>query len=206
MKEAEGEALPFWAAVAFTARCARRYADIYATNGAEPASARVAVLEAVGLAEQRASRGGQPEFCWMEIDGQYFDNYDIKALDGALGHYAHAADNTLTDLQDCVDGGPLSRRNLAAIELAQVALAAAFPEDLGIDEPIGPEKALELVRCGNEGLLSAAEADLALALRLSKALGWSDGDGVPPDVFEPLGSSVAVDVPSIDMAVEAGQS
>lgn len=195
-------ALPFWAALAFAARCARRYADLYAADGAEPASARVAVQEAVRLAELSAARGGSPgvEDMWMEIDGQYFDNYDIDALAGALCNYAHAADNTLTDLQNCPDGGPLSRRNLAAIELAQMALEAAFREDRC--EPLDPTQVLTVVECGNEDLLPEAEADLALVARLAKVLGWNDEHGVPPNVFEPLRPADGADGPAVTSAVK----
>lgn len=184
-----GSELPYWAAAAFVARCARRCVDSYTQDEAEPYSARAAVKEAVRLAEINAGCGGTREDIWdeaIEFDGQFFDNYDVIALSFALRAYAEAAVNTLADLGDCVDGGPLAKRNLAAIELASKALSCSFPAGLVCDQSEVFDEVLELMRLSDGKMVALAHVDLALIRAASMDKGWCDEDGVRPEWFGPL--------------------
>lgn len=180
--------LPYWAVVAFIARCARRYADCFGENSAEPAASRVAVDEAVRLAEERASLGGD-RYCdggYLEFDGKFFDNYDIRAINEALGSYSVAARNTLVDLSEDPEMEPVSRRNLTALCLASLALEAAFPDELSASDLLDQNEAIGWVVFGDPALSSCIEADLLHAECLAKGQGWIDETGISPAVFGTL--------------------
>lgn len=182
IEEVDRSALPFWALIAYLSKCARRCAESYLDDPAEPRAAQVAVDEAIVLAESRAARGGDPE-AWegvMEIDGRFFDRYDVEALSRALDAYRHAAWQTCVDLNDAV-----SRMNLAAIDLARLALSTAFaPRDAEGLQIVDPKEALDVIGRGDERLVAYAEADLFLLERLSEEGCWTDESSVAAHVFQ----------------------
>lgn len=180
--------LPYWATVAFIARCARRYADAFGEDSAEPASTRVAVEEAVRLAEERASLGNGPSLDegYLEFDGKFFDNYDILAITQALGAYAEAARNTLADLSEDPQIEPLARRNLTAICLASLALVSAFQEESDTFETLDQQEAIDWVMFGEPSLGQSIAADLQHAERLAQEQEWTDETGVSPALLGPL--------------------
>ncbi|OIQ99430.1 sensor protein FixL [mine drainage metagenome] len=182
------QVLPLWADVAFIARCARRYADLFGEDSAEPAAARTAVTEAVRLAEARASRGGSQSLddgC-LELEGQFFDHYDICSIYAALDSYTVAARNTLDEQNGDSVTEPPTRRILTAICLASSALAAAFPEEVGESAPRDHKKVIDWAVFGEPELRSCIEADLSHVERLSLQEGWGNETGVPPNAFGPL--------------------
>lgn len=188
MEIKQEKALPFWVVVAFIARCARRYADAFGEDSAKPAAIRVAVDEAVRLAEERASLGGAHYHYdgYVEFDGKFFDNYEILAINQALGSYSVAARNTLTDLSEDPELEPVARRNLTALCLASLALEAAFPNEIGASDLLDPKEAMDLVVFGEPALYSCIEADLLHAECLTKSEKWMDETGISPAVFGPL--------------------
>jgi signal transduction histidine kinase len=130
-KELDTSLTPYWAAVAYIARCARRFLECYEKDSAEPSAQRVTVSQAVALAEIRATAGGDPSVMEpLELDGQYFDNYDISAIATSLAASENAADNTYTDLhEDQNIEGPVARI-FTAICLARLAFDCAFASQL----------------------------------------------------------------------------
>lgn len=123
--------LPYWAAVAYMARCARRFLECYERDPAEPSAQRAIVAQAVALAETRAASGGNPSAMeGLKLDGQFFDNYDIVAIEDALAASEHAADNTYTDLHEDQSIERPVARIFTAICLARLAFGCAFAEEL----------------------------------------------------------------------------
>lgn len=180
--EKQRSVLPYWASVAFIARCARRYAELISEDGAEPRSTRAAITDAVRLAELRASRGGERSCAesYQFFDGQFFDNYDIVAIHDALESYTVAASNTVDDLA----GMPEAKRIHASVSLASLALKVAFPEDVySGDESLSHTLAIDWMLYGEPALLPMIEEDLS---RLEPLANESDEYGVPPTVFGPL--------------------
>ncbi len=116
------ESMPRWAVVAFIARCGRRVLPLYQRNVYEPLPQRVAVVQAIELAERRASEGGDFD-SWnaLKISDQYVDNYDIDGLQTALYGYWEAAANTHADVKMAE-----TEAILAITTIAQAALTAAF--------------------------------------------------------------------------------
>lgn len=173
--------LPRWASVAVISRIARRFADAYADDVQEPAASRTAVRNAVALAESAASRGGHSDVSdTYEIDGEYFDHYDIQALAQALAGYAEAANNTHAELSGDEHAEPFCRRAWSAIALALIALRSishgVFP-DAGssflkeaVDWSVRSEPATE----------KAILADLSHAHELAAQRDWSDVSAVLP--------------------------
>jgi signal transduction histidine kinase len=188
----EGESheisLPRWARVAFVARCARRYAEAFGADRAEPAAARTAVLQAVQLAELRAASGGAVGTYSdaLEIDGQFFDHYDIQSIADALSSYAVAASNTFDDLAEDASVGPVALRAVTAVRLASLALDAAFPDELDAAEVSTLQQAFEWAVSGDSGLLRDVEADLALLEERSRKQAWTDETAVPAAILGPL--------------------
>lgn len=174
--------LPYWATVAFIARCARRFSDAFGEDSAEPAATRVTVEEAVRLAEERATLGKTPNSYegYVEFDGKFFDNYDILAITQALGSYAEAARNTLADLSEDPQIEPVARRNLTAICLASLALASAFAEETDTFDVMDQDEAIDWVMFGEPTLRQSILADLQHAERLAQEQGWTDETGISP--------------------------
>ncbi|WP_440060458.1 sensor histidine kinase [Pseudomonas syringae] len=176
-----------WGAVAFIARCARRYADIYSEDSAEPAAARIAVAEAVQLAEARAARGGLIDFNdALEIDGKYFDNYDIVSVHGALREYATAASYTYDDLAADVNIESITRRTHTALCLACVALESAFPNDIAVNDVVDIHYVAKLTMHGDSDLKKNIDEDLDRLKIIKKQKCTQDLAGVSPDEFGPL--------------------
>lgn len=180
--------LPYWATVAFIARCARRYTVAFGEDQAEPAATRVTVEEAVRLAEERASIGNDPglDEGFLEFDGKFFDNYDIVAITQALHAYSEAAKNTFEDLSEDPQAGPVARRNLTAISLAYLALVTAFPDEAGTFETPKQQEAIDLVISGEPSLRQSIEADLQHAEQLARVRVWTDKTGISPALLGPL--------------------
>lgn len=179
--------LPIWAAAALAARCARRYAEAYSSETAEPAACRMAVSQAVALAEARAGLGGERQlFDPLEIDGQWFDNYDVDAIAVALGGYATAAINTVADLQGEPNIEPQLRRSLTSVQLALLALESAFPVGDRSEEHLPMREVLDLAVAGDASVRPTVDADTELVRAMSEQLGWTDATGVPASVFGPL--------------------
>jgi signal transduction histidine kinase len=65
----------------------------------------------------------------IEIDGQFFDHYDLDSVRSALPGYLQAADNTHDDLSGDDEAGAKSALILAVTSLATSAFNAAFGED-----------------------------------------------------------------------------
>lgn len=118
--------LPCWARVAFLVRCARRLLPAYRDDAHEPAQQRLAVAQAVELAEKRAAIGGDTEALSdpLTIHQQYFDDYDYDSLMSALYGAVDAATNTFSDC------GQEAAYNLAATSVARDAFAAAFGDNI----------------------------------------------------------------------------
>lgn len=176
-----------WAAAALVARCAKRYAEAYESDVAEPAAGRIAVVQAVALAEMRAELGGRREFSEpLEVDGQVFNSYDIDAISVALGGYITAARNTLEDLHEDIGVRPQLQRTLAAVRLALLALETAFLMDVTPEGHPQVSEAVDLAVTSDTGVLPLVEADLQRLRVACEQLGWTDVSGVPSDVFGPL--------------------
>ena len=159
--------LPLWATVAFIARCARRCLPLYKDDTAEPAEQRAAVTQAIRLAEKRASIGGKVGFeDALEIDGQFFDNYDLDSLNSALSASVQAASNTHDDLgadnsvigESGVTATDHIRAILAVTSLAKLAFTTAFGEEI-------------YVRCAGDPDIPMEFSDLSK--RAEAAIGWS---------------------------------
>ncbi|MEF3082722.1 sensor histidine kinase [Luteimonas sp. SMYT11W] len=173
--------LPRWASVAITARIARRFADAYADDVHEPAGARIAVRNAVALAERAAARGGDGGISdTFEIDGEYFDNYDIEALALALGGYAQAANNTHADLSLDEHIEPFCRRGWSAIALALLALRCAFPEIVSDANARTMREAVDWSVRAEPATEDAIFAELTRAHELAEHNAWSDASPVVP--------------------------
>lgn len=130
-KELVTTGVPYWAAVAFVVRCARRFLECYENDSAEPSAQRATVAQAVALAETRAALGGDPSVVdAIELDGQYFDTYDISAIATALGANENAADNTYADLHEDPNIERPIARIFTAICLAHLAFRCAFAHHL----------------------------------------------------------------------------
>jgi signal transduction histidine kinase len=126
--------------VAYVARCARRFLECYERDPAEPSAQRALVSQAVALAEIRAASGGDPsDMEQLELDGQYFDNYDIIAIENALAASEHAAENTYTDLHEDLGVERHVARILTATYLARLAVNCAFSGELQISFRSIPE-------------------------------------------------------------------
>ena len=176
-----------WVTTAFIARCARRYADLYVEDPVEPAAARTAVAEAVWLAEARAGSGGDRDFCEaLELDGKFFDNYDVQSVYGAVEGYTLAASNTYDDLVADPGIEPIVRRTLTALRLASIALESAFPDETGVSESPDHDSAVEWAVYGEPELGDCIAADLAHIESLRQKNGWGKDTAVPPTVFGPL--------------------
>jgi hypothetical protein len=53
----------------------------YQDDASEPAAPRELVVQAIYLAEKRAAMGGRADFDdAIQVDEQFFDNYDVVAL------------------------------------------------------------------------------------------------------------------------------
>lgn len=179
--------LPSWAAAALVARCARRYAEAYSSETTEPAASRIAVAQAVALSEARAGLGGDREsFELVEIDGQFFDNYDVEAIAVALGGYVTAASNTLDDLHEDPDLEPQLQRTLASVRLALVALETAFPIDTRSGELLPISEVLDLALAGDPDVKPWVEADVQRLQTMFEQSDWTHATAVPATVFGPL--------------------
>lgn len=177
--------LPRWASVAVVSRIARRFADAYADDVHEPAASRIAVRNAVALAEQAAVRGGDGDVSeTFEIDGEYFDHYDIQALAMALGGYAEAANNTHAELSADEHAEPFCRRGWSAIALALIALRCGFPEILSDTNAWTIQEAVDWSVKAEPATQNMIFAELARAHELAARNAWSD---VSPVVPEDLG-------------------
>lgn len=177
----------FWGNVALIARCARRYADIFTGDSAEPAAARLAVAEAVQLAEARAAVGGETDLDEaLQLDGKFFDTYDIASVHGALLEYLSAARNTYDDLAADLYAEPSLRRTLTALRLAIVALECAFPRDTSSIEPIDINAVLDLALNRESHLSFNINEDIVRLESIFRQPGTGDKTGVSPHDFGPL--------------------
>lgn len=93
--------LPTWGFVALLARFGRQLLPLYDHDECEPEKQRVAVRQAIALAELRARMGGEP-YEWMDsaykIGEPYYDNYDLDALHSSLAAGRNAPLNTYADV------------------------------------------------------------------------------------------------------------
>lgn len=177
----------FWGNVALIARCARRYADLFTGDSAEPAAARIAVAESVQLAEARAAIGGEVDLDEsLQLDGKFFDTYDITSVHGALLEYFSAAQNTYDDLAADVDVEPSVRRALTALRLAIVALESAFPRDAVSIESLDVNAALDLALNREPHLNFNISEDIVRLEAIFQRPDTGDKTGVSPDDFGPL--------------------
>lgn len=187
MQEDNNKNLAQWGAVAFIARCARRYADSFFEDFNEPLAARAAVTESVQLAEARAARGGNKEFDYaLELDGKFFDPYDIKSMHGALLEYTSSYTNTYNDLVADPGIEPIARRTLTTFHLACMALESAFPDDTNTSPPLDYKVALECALHGESGLIKFITKDLTVIEGLYHQEGFKETTGVSQDIFGPL--------------------
>ena len=114
--------LPRWALVALLARFGRQLLPLYEHDECEPEEQRVAVRQAIALAELRARMGGPVD---ERMDGaykigeQYYDNYDLDALHSSLAAGRNAALNTYADV------GPDAEIPLLLFTLALIVFEAA---------------------------------------------------------------------------------
>ena len=114
--------LPRWALVALLARFGRQLLPLYEHDECEPEEQRVAVRQAIALAELRARMGGPVD---ERMDGaykigeQYYDNYDHDALHSSLAAGRNAALNTSADV------GPDAEIPLLLFTLALIVFEAA---------------------------------------------------------------------------------
>lgn len=181
----EMRSVGFWGNVALIARCARRYADLFTGDSAEPAAARSAVAESVRLAEARAAIGGEVDFDEaLQLDGKFFDSYDITSVHGALLEYFSAARDTYDDLDADIE--PSASRTLTAIRLAIMAIESAFPRDTGSIESSNLNKALDWALDREPHLSISINEDVAKLETLFQQPGKGDETGVSPDDFGPL--------------------
>ena len=174
--------LPRWATVAFLARCARRLLPAYRDDAHEPAQQRLAVAQAVELAEKRASVGGadEPLSEPLMLGQQYFDEYDVDSLMAALYGAVEAASNTRDDCGEVAD------YNLAATSVARDVFRIAFGDNVAR----GDFDRLELSEAVIDSLLRVSQAadtdlqrDLDTVASLATASQWTDETPVASDIF-----------------------
>lgn len=174
--------LPRWARVAVVSRISRRFADAYADDVHEPAASRIAVRNAVALVEQAAIRGGDADVSeTFEIDGEFFDHYDIQALAMALGGYAEAANNTHAELSADEHAEPFCRRGWSAIALALIALRCGFPEILPDANARTVQEAVDWSIEAEPATQDVIFAELTRAHELAAQNDWSDVSPVIPE-------------------------
>ncbi len=188
MEGADGmQDVGFWGNVALIARCARRYADLVTGDSAEPAAARIAVAESVQLAEARAAIGGEADLDEaLQLDGKFFDTYDITSVHGALLKYFSAARDTYDDLAADADVEPSLRRALTALRLAIAALESAFPREAGLIESLDINAILNLALNHEPHLSFNINEDIVRLQAVFQQPGTGDTTGISPDVFGPL--------------------
>lgn len=150
----------------------------------EPAPGRSAVLSAVKLVEAAAQCGHVEDA--LEIDGQWFDNYDISAIQNALRGYASAAHNTHADLVEDPVAEPVCMRTWAAIVIASLALDACFPEPGESPEQNVLERVLGWATDVDPVTGNNMRSDITTAQSLAESKSWTDETAVPPDVLGPL--------------------
>lgn len=182
--------LPYWAAAAYVARCARRFLECYEKDTAEPSAQRATVAQAVVLAESMAALGGDPEqITCLELNGQFFDNYDIDAIKDALVASENAAENTYADLHEDKAVERSVGRILTAISLARLALTCAFSDGLS-PSPVTVSNhvrlAIDWALWGENGIESALVRDFNRLIEEVRSVGLTDHDPVSPDVFGDL--------------------
>lgn len=185
--------MPRWAVVAFLARCGRRFLPLYERDGKEPVGQRMAVSQAIALAEERATRGGDGDLSEVIVRGEeYVDNYDLNAMDAALDGCVSAALNTHADVEMAE-----TETILAVTLVAQAAFFAAFGKELGppdevVDLPMLASKATGWsVLFAEPTCRSAVLKDyerLKLFLANIAPVGVDDTIAVAPKVFGPMWS------------------
>jgi signal transduction histidine kinase len=185
--ESNAPLLPRWASAAFVARCAQRFIDVLDEDAAEPSAVRTTVVEAVRLSEVRAERGGDVNDTGaVEVDGRYFDNYDLLSIRQALNAFAQAAENTLADLAEDPVAETFCRRNFVAISLAVLALDTAYPEEQIPNAVNALDEAIRWALLGEPELRAVLDEDLALVTLLAAAEGWNDQTGVSAKLLGPV--------------------
>ncbi len=182
--------LPRWARVAYIARCARRCLPLYEHEKREPLEQRIAVARAVLLAEMRAARGGDPqEFDFLEVDGQFVDDYDLCSLQSTLWGVEEAAANTFADLSGDNEVGKIVRNFLIVVSLTRSAFDCAFEECLDERLFFPPEIGgfgTQWRELQSPEVQNFAAADLRMIQERANLEQWSDTSPVPPEVFGPV--------------------
>lgn len=179
-----GDDVPTWAEAAFIARCARRYADQFVEDEAEPSAARMAVLEAVVLAEDRAARGGAPLTVDSDVSvlgRKFVDHHDIRSIYEALNSYAAAARNTDGEVDS-----PETARIVTTISLAALALAASFRQVVPEAKKPTVEDAIELALSGEDAPSRDVARDVKTFEESSRGSSSDNHTGVASEVFGPL--------------------
>lgn len=118
--------LSMWGRSAFAARCARRFLALHEASINEPADQRLAVSQAVRLAELRAEIGGERrQDIVLEINGQLFDHYDISSVEHSLIGASIAASNTFDEIgHGITETGHI----LMAVSLAKLAFEISLSD------------------------------------------------------------------------------
>jgi hypothetical protein len=204
------ESLPRWALVAFIVRCAQRFLPVYLSDSYEPHDQRLLIANAIRLADKRASIGGDFGFQdALELDGQYFDPYDLESVRAALPGAVQAASNTFDDLveDDSIaheHGISISKYTgmiLAVSTLAEFAFEAAFGFEFNgmHDRPRDPERPPNLIqlaesasncsRFGHDSMRSQLLIDLNRIKRRAQLELWNDQTPVSSSQYGPLWAS-----------------
>jgi regulator of RNase E activity RraB len=108
------------------------------------------------------------------VDGQYFDHYDIEALEGALLHCYQAAANTAAEVNE-----PETDLILAATALARLALKSAFVSN---DNEDYVALAIEWMDTASTGFGAYAESCIQALAETEQQLGLSRVDALPQEL------------------------
>jgi hypothetical protein len=179
--------LPRWALVAYMAHCARSFLPRYEDESAEPIDQRTAVTQAIRLAENRAAQGGHFEFTdVIQIEGQFYDNYDIDFLSTALKGLLNTSLNTFSDLEVPIKSDNPASPILTAVYLAKLTFDAAFDEYFSSDiarlAELAEQATVWVLDCEHT-FQAQLLRDFEMLLRRSTHENWINETPVPPEVL-----------------------
>lgn len=190
LAEIDTTSLTTWAVIAFVARCARRFLECYESDASEPNAQRVAVAQAVSLAEKIAANGGVPnEVYYIEMDGQHFDHHDFVAMEHALSASQQAAENTYAELQEDKGIERYLARMLTAICLSELAFSAAVADDPSYNSMEFSnlaQEALAWATWAEPSVEPAILKDFRLLVDYTAQQNLTELSPVPPEIFGEL--------------------
>ena len=181
--------LPHWAAIAFLARCARRFLECYQKDPIKSSAQRAVVAQAVALAETAASIGGEDkEPGYFELNGEILDSYDLDAIYTALRANENAAENSYADLQEDTSTERSMARILTAVSLAQLSFGSAIGDGQSSKQSISEKitLAIDWSLWGASEIEDLLVKDFKLLSEEVRAKSLGDSDPISPQFFPAL--------------------